>query len=121
LLGYAGLCRIPIGEVRGREALDLLKAWGAGHPGGIGTIHASTAIGALRRLEQLVQEAVVTVSRPLIAETIDPIAVLAGRSAQRRLAGIGTLPSSVPAATTSSSLLGLDPFGTLTVIQGDKR
>ena len=46
--------RIPIGEVRGREALDLLKAWGTGHPGGIGTIHASTAIGALRRLEQLV-------------------------------------------------------------------
>ena len=38
--------RIPIGEVRGREALDLLKAWGTGHPGGIGTIHASTAIGA---------------------------------------------------------------------------
>src|SRR3982075_2657494 len=80
--------RIPIGEVRGREALDLLKAWGTGHPGGIGTIHASTAIGALRRLEQLVQEAVVTVSRPLIAETIDLIAVLAGRGAQRRLAGI---------------------------------
>src|SRR5437773_1819929 len=80
--------RIPIGEVRGREALDLLKAWGTGHPGGIGTIHASTAIGALRRLEQLVQEAVVTVSRPLIAETIDLIAVLAGRGAQRNLAGI---------------------------------
>src|SRR5262249_956939 len=31
--------RIPIGEVRGAEALDLLKAWGTGHPGGIGTIH----------------------------------------------------------------------------------
>ena len=80
--------RIPIGEVRGREALDLLKAWGTGHPGGIGTIHASTAIGALRRLEQLVQEAVVTVSRPLITETIDLIAVLAGRGARRGLAGI---------------------------------
>ncbi len=26
--------RIPIGEVRGSEALDLLKAWGTGHPGG---------------------------------------------------------------------------------------
>jgi DNA polymerase III alpha subunit len=49
--------RIPIGEVRGAEALDLLKAWGTGHPGGIGTIHANTAIGTLRRLEQLVQEA----------------------------------------------------------------
>ena len=77
--------RIPIGEVRGAEALDLIKAWGTGHPGGIGTIHASSAIGALRRLEQLVQEAVVTVPRALIAETIDIIAVLAGRGTQRRL------------------------------------
>ncbi len=77
--------RIPIGEVRGGEALDLLKAWGTGHPGGIGTIHAGSAIGALRRLEQLIQEAVVTVPRALVAETIDLIAVLSGRSSQRQL------------------------------------
>ena len=78
--------RIPIGEVRGAEALDLLKAWGTGHPGGIGTIHAGSGLGALRRMEQLIQEAVVTVPRALIAETIDLIAVLSGRGAQRRLA-----------------------------------
>ena len=78
--------RIPIGEVRGAEALDLLKAWGTGHPGGIGTIHAGTGIGALRRLEQLIQEAVVSVPRALIAETIDLVAVLAGRGSARRLA-----------------------------------
>ena len=77
--------RIPIGEVRGGEALDLIKAWGTGHPGGIGTLHAGSAIGALRRLEQLVQEAVVTVPRALIAETVDLIAVLAGRGSARRL------------------------------------
>ncbi|WP_157016611.1 P-type conjugative transfer ATPase TrbB [Mesorhizobium xinjiangense] len=77
--------RIPIGEVRGSEALDLLKAWGTGHPGGVGTIHAGTAIGALRRLEQLIQEAVVTVPRALIAETIDLVAVLSGRGGARRL------------------------------------
>jgi type IV secretion system protein VirB11 len=77
--------RIPIGEVRGAEALDLLKAWGTGHPGGIGTIHAGTALGALHRLEQLIQEAVITVPRDLIAETIDVIAVLSGRGADRRL------------------------------------
>jgi type IV secretion system protein TrbB len=77
--------RIPIGEVRGSEALDLLKAWGTGHPGGIGTIHAGSAIGALRRLEQLIQEAVVTVPRALVAETIDLIAVLSGRGTQRQL------------------------------------
>ena len=78
--------RIPVGEVRGAEALDLLKAWGTGHPGGVGTIHAGSAIGALRRMEQLIQEAVVTVPRALIAETIDLIAVLSGRGAARRLA-----------------------------------
>ena len=83
--------RIPIGEVRGAEALDLLKAWGTGHPGGVGTLHAGSAIGALRRLEQLIQEAVVTVPRALIAETIDLIAVLAGRGSARRLAELAVV------------------------------
>ena len=64
----------------------MLKAWGTGHPGGIGTIHAGTALGALRRLEQLIQEAVITVPRALIAETINLIAVLTGRGTDRRLA-----------------------------------
>jgi len=88
--------RIPIGEVRGAEALDLLKAWGTGHPGGIGTLHAGSAIGALRRLEQLIQEAVVTVPRALIAETIDLIAVLAGRSSARRLAELAAVKGLSP-------------------------
>jgi type IV secretion system protein VirB11 len=77
--------RIPIGEVRGAEALDLIKAWGTGHPGGIGTIHAGSAIGALRRLEQLIQEAVPVPPRALIADTIDLVAVLAGHGGARRL------------------------------------
>jgi type IV secretion system protein VirB11 len=89
--------RIPIGEVRGAEALDLLKAWGTGHPGGIGTIHAGSALGALRRLEQLVQEAVVTVPRALIAETINVIAVLAGRGCERRLIELARVEGLGPA------------------------
>jgi type IV secretion system protein VirB11 len=88
--------RIPIGEVRGAEALDLLKAWGTGHPGGVGTLHAGSAIGALRRLEQLIQEAVVTVPRALIAETIDLIAVLAGRGSGRRLAELAAVKGLSP-------------------------
>jgi type IV secretion system protein VirB11 len=83
--------RIIIGEVRGAEALDLVKAWGTGHPGGVGTLHAGSALGALLRLEQLIQEAVVTVPRGLIAETIDLIAVLQGRGRQRRLADLARL------------------------------
>jgi type IV secretion system protein VirB11 len=105
--------RIPIGEVRGAEALDLLKAWGTGHPGGIGTIHAGTAIGAVRRLEQLIQEAVVTVPRALIAETIDLVAVLSGRGAQRRLAELarvdGLGPTGDYAITPAASKPSGDP------------
>ncbi len=89
--------RIPIGEVRGAEALDLLKAWGTGHPGGIGTLHAGSATGALHRLEQLIQEAVVTVPRVLIAETIDLIAVLAGRGSARKLAELAAVTGLNPA------------------------
>ncbi|MET4324035.1 P-type conjugative transfer ATPase TrbB [Bradyrhizobium sp. RT5a] len=98
--------RIPIGEVRGAEALDLLKAWGTGHPGGIGTIHAGTALGALRRLEQLVQEAVVTVPRPLIAETINVIAVLSGRGAERRLSELARVTGLGASGDYSLSAIG---------------
>jgi type IV secretion system protein VirB11 len=103
--------RIPIGEVRGAEALDLLKAWGTGHPGGVGTIHAGSAIGALRRLEQLIQEAVVTVPRALIAETIHLIAVLSGRGADRRLSELAAIEGLGPngdylLVTTATDLTG---------------
>lgn len=107
--------RIPIGEVRGAEALDLLKAWGTGHPGGIGTIHSGSALGALRRLEQLVQEAVVTVPRALIAETINVIAVLAGRGSARRLIELATVEGLGPAgdyllaAAVNAAVAGVRP------------
>lgn len=80
--------RIIVGEVRGPEALDMLKAWNTGHPGGIATVHANSAIAALYRIEQLVQEAVVTVPRQLIAEAIDIVVFIAGRGTQRRIASI---------------------------------
>lgn len=77
--------RIVVGEVRGAEALDLLKAWGTGHPGGIATLHAGSARGALTRLEQLIQEVVVTVPRALVAEAIDLVVYIAGRGRARRV------------------------------------
>jgi type IV secretion system protein TrbB len=77
--------RIVVGEVRGAEALDLLKCWGTGHPGGIATIHAGSAHGALIRLEQLIQEVVVTVPRALIAEAVDVVVFIAGRGRSRRV------------------------------------
>ena len=77
--------RIIVGEVRGREALDMLKAWNTGHPGGIATVHANSAAASLHRLEQLVQEAAVAVPRALIAEAIDVVIFIAGRGRARRV------------------------------------
>ncbi|NIJ64278.1 type IV secretion system protein VirB11 [Sphingomonas leidyi] len=101
--------RIPIGEVRGAEALDLLKAWGTGHPGGIGTIHAGTALGAIRRMEQLIQEAVVTVPRALIAETIDLVAVLVRDGHGRRLAELARIEGLGPDGDYSLTPAGDQP------------
>ncbi len=83
--------RIIVGEVRGPEALDMLKAWNTGHPGGIATVHANSAASALYRIEQLIQEAVVTVPRHLIAEAIDMIVFLPGPGTARRGETIGRL------------------------------
>ena len=83
--------RIVVGEVRGAEALDMLKAWNTGHPGGIATVHANSARAALYRLEQLIQEAVVSVPRRLIAEAIDLVVFIAGRGTFRRIETIATV------------------------------
>jgi type IV secretion system protein VirB11 len=83
--------RIVVGEVRGGEALDMLKAWNTGHPGGIATVHANSAASALYRLEQLIQEAVVAVPRRLIAEAIDLVVFIAGRGTDRRIEAIAAV------------------------------
>ncbi len=62
--------RIVIGEVRGAEALDLLKSWNTGHPGGVTTIHANSSIEALSRLEMLIQEAIEIPMQRLIAKAV---------------------------------------------------
>ena len=45
--------RIIVGEVRGQEAYDMLKAWNIGCSGGMGTLHASGAQEATQRLIDL--------------------------------------------------------------------
>lgn len=82
--------RIVIGEVRGGEALDLLKAWNTGHPGGIATLHASSAEGALERLEQLCLEVLAEPPRRLIGQAVDVVVHLVGRGAERRIGDIIT-------------------------------
>jgi type IV secretion system protein VirB11 len=98
--------RIIVGEVRGAEALDMLKAWNTGHPGGIATVHANSGRAALYRLEQLIQEAVVTVPRRLIAEAIDVIVFIRGRGTSRRI-------------ETISDVIGLDADGDYAVTDLD--
>ena len=65
--------RIIIGEVRDGAALELLKAWNTGHPGGICTIHANSPEATISRLEDLVHEVVSVVPTRLIQEAIDII------------------------------------------------
>lgn len=77
--------RILVGEVRGPEALALLKSWNTGHPGGLATLHANSAMAALTRLEQLTGEAThgTTQLPALIAEAVDLI-VFIQRSGGKR-------------------------------------
>ena len=63
--------RILVGEVRDAAALELLKLWNTGHPGGIGTFHADSATEALERLEELVEEAGVGAKQKLIGRAVD--------------------------------------------------
>jgi len=81
--------RIIVGEVRGPEALDLLKAWNTGHPGGIATLHANSARAALARLEQLAMEASTSPPTALIAEAVDLVVFIErGGPAGRRISEI---------------------------------
>lgn len=76
---------IIVGEVRGREALDMLKAWNTGHPGGMATVHANSARAALSRLDQLVQEAGVPSQPHLVGEAVDLVVSIRARTIQELL------------------------------------
>lgn len=45
--------RLILGECRGAEAFDMIHAMNTGHRGALGTIHANSALDALKRLEGL--------------------------------------------------------------------
>jgi type IV secretion system protein VirB11 len=66
--------RIVVGEMRdGAAALETLKSWNTGHPGGLSTIHANSAEDVLRRLEDLLGEVVVRAPQRSIAQAVDRI------------------------------------------------
>ncbi len=66
--------RIVIGEMRdGAAALETLKAWNTGHPGGLSTLHANSAPEAIARFEDLLAEVSFAASARLIAQGVDLI------------------------------------------------
>jgi type IV secretion system protein TrbB len=83
--------RIIVGEVRDGSALEMLKAWNTGHPGGIATVHANGTTAMLDRVCQLIEEIVPVAPRALVAETINLCVHLrrdAGHPAGRSLTGL---------------------------------
>lgn len=77
--------RICLGEVRGPEALALLKAWNTGHPGGVCTVHANNARAGLIRMEQLIAEATPAPMGALIGEAVNVIVSIAKTPQGRRV------------------------------------
>jgi type IV secretion system protein TrbB len=81
--------RIVVGEMRdGAAALETLKAWNTGHPGGLSTIHANSAVEALLRLEDLTSEVATNVPRRAIGQAIDLVIYIARTREGRCVEGL---------------------------------
>lgn len=67
--------RIIVGEVRGKEAFDMMQAMNTGHEGSITTLHANTPVDAMNRLETMIlmndMELPVSAIRNYIENAID--------------------------------------------------
>src|ERR1022692_1666310 len=83
--------RIIIGEVRDGSALDLLKAWNTGHPGGLATIHANSAAEGLTRLEDLIGEVTQRIPYRAIAQAINVIIYIERTTAGRQVRTVSRL------------------------------
>lgn len=81
--------RIVIGEMRdGAAALETLKSWNTGHPGGLSTIHANSAQEALRRLEDLIGEVTSQVPQRMIGEAVDCVVHMQRTASGRRVEAV---------------------------------
>ncbi len=68
--------RIIVGEVRGKEVMDMIQAMNTGHDGSLSTGHGNSISGMLRRLESMFLQAAdfpIDAIRAQIAEGIDLI------------------------------------------------
>ena len=80
--------RIIVGEVRGKEAFDMLQAMNTGHEGSLTTLHANGCIDALNRLETMVLmngvEIPISAIRDYIKDAINIVVNIARLSDGRR-------------------------------------
>ena len=81
--------RIVVGEVRGAEAGIAIEALSTGHRGGMLTVHADDAHGALERLARLCSGSdELSEARTRVRRAIDVVVVLARRGVRRYVAGM---------------------------------
>lgn len=81
--------RIVVGELRdGAAALETLKSWNTGHPGGLSTLHANSAEEALHRMEDLISEVVSVVPQRAIGNAIDLVVQISRTLEGRRVEAI---------------------------------
>lgn len=63
--------RIIVGEVRGKEAFDMLQAMNTGHDGSLSTLHANGPQDALNRLETMVLMSEIQIPVPALREYME--------------------------------------------------
>lgn len=81
--------RIVVGEMRdGAAALETLKGWNTGHPGGLSTIHANSAGDVLRRIEDLIAEVSARTPQRAIAQAVDRIVHIRRTAAGRTVEAV---------------------------------
>lgn len=100
--------RIIVGEVRGKEVLDMINAMNTGHSGSLSTGHGNSITGMLRRLESMYLQAAdfpIDAVRSQIAEGIDIIIHLGKLdNKERKVLEIAEIYSKTPGELEVNSL-----------------
>ena len=92
--------RIIVGEVRGKEAFDMLQAMNTGHEGSLTTLHANGGMDALHRLETMVLMANIDLPVKAVREYI--------QSAINLVVNIERLADGKRKITSISEVIGFD-------------
>jgi pilus assembly protein CpaF len=109
--------RIVVGEARGAEVVDLLRALNSGHEGGCGTLHANGIADVPARVEALATAAGVgrAAAHSLLASAVDVVVHLTrDRSGQRRVSAVGVLDRDADGLVSAVEAL-VHPPGALVV------